>query len=143
MSSARAVCSSLALQLEMTQIELLTSDDATEEKAKRLIRLQAKEAILSAQYEVFRHARVLCEYKCNTKKADWDPAKIDELDTKHMQAVAELYAAAEKCPFALVVTLTKNCLLYTSDAADDLLCVDLGGRRILKKKKKEHRHREY
>src|SRR5450756_850592 len=29
------------------------------------------------------------------------------------------------------------CLLYTSDAADDLLCVDLGGRRIIKKKKKE------
>ncbi|CZT59282.1 multidrug efflux pump VmrA [Clostridioides difficile] len=28
------------------------------------------------------------------------------------------------------------CLLYTSDAADDLLCVDLGGRRITKKKKK-------
>ena len=27
------------------------------------------------------------------------------------------------------------CLLYTSDAADDLLCVDLGGRRISKKKK--------
>eukprot|EP00657_Telonema_sp_P-1_P002651 TRINITY_DN16123_c0_g1_i1.p1 TRINITY_DN16123_c0_g1~~TRINITY_DN16123_c0_g1_i1.p1 ORF type:complete len:142 (-),score=32.37 TRINITY_DN16123_c0_g1_i1:2-427(-) len=26
------------------------------------------------------------------------------------------------------------CLLYTSDAADDLLCVDLGGRRIFKKK---------
>eukprot|EP00657_Telonema_sp_P-1_P003372 TRINITY_DN1816_c0_g1_i1.p1 TRINITY_DN1816_c0_g1~~TRINITY_DN1816_c0_g1_i1.p1 ORF type:complete len:130 (-),score=21.66 TRINITY_DN1816_c0_g1_i1:86-475(-) len=27
-----------------------------------------------------------------------------------------------------------SCLLYTSDAADDLLCVDLGGRRIIKKK---------
>ena len=27
------------------------------------------------------------------------------------------------------------CLLYTSDAADDLFCVDLGGRRIIKKKK--------
>src|SRR5450756_3098513 len=27
------------------------------------------------------------------------------------------------------------CLLYTSDAADDLLCVDLGGRRIIKHKK--------
>ena len=27
------------------------------------------------------------------------------------------------------------CLLYTSDAADDLLCVDLGGRRIIKKTK--------
>ena len=28
-----------------------------------------------------------------------------------------------------------DCLLYTSDAADDLLCVDLGGPRIIKKKK--------
>ena len=28
----------------------------------------------------------------------------------------------------------KTCLLYTSDAADDLLCVDLGGRRIIKTK---------
>ena len=28
--------------------------------------------------------------------------------------------------------LSINCLLYTSDAADDLLCVDLGGRRIIK-----------
>src|SRR5450756_3148087 len=27
----------------------------------------------------------------------------------------------------------KDCLLYTSDAADDLLCVDLGGRRIITK----------
>eukprot|EP01017_Pseudomicrothorax_dubius_P011595 TRINITY_DN1436_c0_g2_i3.p1 TRINITY_DN1436_c0_g2~~TRINITY_DN1436_c0_g2_i3.p1 ORF type:complete len:338 (-),score=10.36 TRINITY_DN1436_c0_g2_i3:19-972(-) len=32
-------------------------------------------------------------------------------------------------------TLYYDCLLYTSDAADDLLCVDLGGRRIIKKKK--------
>ena len=30
---------------------------------------------------------------------------------------------------------SNGCLLYTSDAADDLLCVDLGGRRIIKKKK--------
>ena len=33
-------------------------------------------------------------------------------------------------------TTKGTCLLYTSDAADDLLCVDLGGRRIIKKKKK-------
>ena len=26
-----------------------------------------------------------------------------------------------------------DCLLYTSDAADDVLCVYLGGRRIIKK----------
>ena len=29
----------------------------------------------------------------------------------------------------------QNCLLYTSDAADDTPCVDLGGRRIIKKKR--------
>ena len=33
------------------------------------------------------------------------------------------------------VTGSTGCLLYTSDAADDLLCVDLGCRRIIKKKK--------
>ena len=38
---------------------------------------------------------------------------------------------------------TGGCLLYTSDAADDLLCVDLGGRRVIKKKKqKTHTHQQ-
>ena len=32
-----------------------------------------------------------------------------------------------------------SCLLYTSDAADDLLCVDLGGRRMIKKKTKKQK----
>ena len=42
------------------------------------------------------------------------------------------HAYFEKKEFA------KACLLYTSDAADDLLCVDLGGRRIIKKKNTTH-----
>ena len=33
-----------------------------------------------------------------------------------------------------IYTSKKSCLLYTSDAADDMQCVDLGGRRIIKKK---------
>ena len=33
------------------------------------------------------------------------------------------------------------CLLYTSDAADDLLCVELGSRRIIKKKNRRERIR--
>eukprot|EP00831_Metopus_contortus_P054530 TRINITY_DN45931_c0_g1_i1.p3 TRINITY_DN45931_c0_g1~~TRINITY_DN45931_c0_g1_i1.p3 ORF type:complete len:108 (-),score=6.81 TRINITY_DN45931_c0_g1_i1:32-355(-) len=33
------------------------------------------------------------------------------------------------------VLCVDTCLLYTSDAADDTPCVDLGGRRIIKKKK--------
>ena len=36
-----------------------------------------------------------------------------------------------------------TCLLYTSDAADDLLCVGFGGRRFLKKKKQHHTKKTY
>src|SRR5450756_3017622 len=39
-------------------------------------------------------------------------------------------------------TSPSSCLLYTSDAADDLLCVDLGGRRIIKKKKKKKKKKK-
>eukprot|EP00826_Nyctotherus_ovalis_P041929 TRINITY_DN4273_c0_g3_i1.p2 TRINITY_DN4273_c0_g3~~TRINITY_DN4273_c0_g3_i1.p2 ORF type:complete len:266 (+),score=83.64 TRINITY_DN4273_c0_g3_i1:79-876(+) len=35
-----------------------------------------------------------------------------------------------------ILNKAHGCLLYTSDAADDMQCVDLGGRRIIKKKKK-------
>ena len=34
-----------------------------------------------------------------------------------------------------------SCLLYTSDAADERSSVDLGGRRIIKKKKQTNYHR--
>ena len=40
-------------------------------------------------------------------------------------------------PVAINSSMIQTCLLYTSDAADDLLCVDLGGRRIIKKKKQK------
>ena len=35
-----------------------------------------------------------------------------------------------------------GCLLYTSDAADERSSVDLGGRRIIKKKKRQHHKSE-
>ena len=37
--------------------------------------------------------------------------------------------------------LRTGCLLYTSDAADERSSVDLGGRRIIKKKKSRHAKR--
>ena len=36
----------------------------------------------------------------------------------------------------------KNCLLYTSDAADERSSVDLGGRRIIKKKNRKHKKKK-
>ena len=55
--------------------------------------------------------------------------------------LADLFVLARQRLVAAGVTRVSGggvctCLLYTSDAADDLLCVDLGGRRIIKKKKK-------
>src|SRR5665254_29457 len=45
------------------------------------------------------------------------------------------YWASKKCCWKAPNFIA--CLLYTSDAADDLTRVDLGGRRIIKKKKKK------
>src|SRR5680860_1290161 len=39
-------------------------------------------------------------------------------------------AALSVSPTTIDPLSVLSCLLYTSDAADDLLCVDLGGRRI-------------
>ena len=47
----------------------------------------------------------------------------------------ETKAAAPELPEETAPVQEKDCLLYTSDAADDLLCVDLGGCRNIKKKK--------
>ncbi|GAB5783493.1 hypothetical protein JMUB7515_28150 [Staphylococcus aureus] len=33
----------------------------------------------------------------------------------------------------MLIKVYSSCLLYTYDAADDMQCVDLGGRRIIKK----------
>src|SRR5450756_65265 len=54
-----------------------------------------------------------------------------------MEWIAEGLALCSIGMLVLLMTAVEgaqNALLYTSDAADDLLCVDLGGRRIIKKK---------
>jgi len=69
------------------------------------------------------------------------------IDTKIAYALKlELCTNLSLCQTGLQLTIFKHrqsCLLYTSDAADDLLCVDLGGRRIIKKKKKKHIKKKY
>ena len=45
------------------------------------------------------------------------------------------FESVEPYFIAKVSELSDNCLLYTSDAADERSSVDLGGRRIIKKKK--------
>ena len=64
--------------------------------------------------------------------------KPDRAVLNHSQASARCIRQCDKlkqiklCESDKHVSLSQHCLLYTSDAADDLLCVDLGGRRIIK-----------
>src|SRR5450756_842629 len=60
----------------------------------------------------------------------WKPgiAQDGEIEEdKHVAEITHLMTRAGNWPAGL----RWICLLYTSDAADDLLCVDLGGRRII------------
>ena len=57
---------------------------------------------------------------------------IDELNELALRS-NQVYSIASRCGV---------CLLYTSDAADDLLCVDLGDRRNIKKKKNKKNKRQ-
>src|SRR5680860_1325841 len=68
------------------------------------------------------------------------PERLEEIADAFERATAA--EGASVCYFGAEARLellrrrsSSHCLLYTSDAADDLLCVDLGGRRIIKKKK--------
>ncbi|WP_460379386.1 protein rep, partial [Staphylococcus aureus] len=61
----------------------------------------------------------------------WRKARKDALGLSLMM---QYIKQQEKKEFIFLTLTTPNvCLLYTSDAADDLTRVDLGGRRIIKK----------
>src|SRR5450756_10406 len=62
--------------------------------------------------------------------------RLTEFLPPSLNRVCLTNSGAESVEAAMKLARYHTCLLYTSDAADDLLCVDLGGRRIIKKKKK-------
>ena len=81
-------------------------------------------------YEASRGCPFRCQYCLSSANSSVRFVPIDKV-LQHMQ-----YFLDQKVKQVKFVDRTFNaCLLYTSDAADDLLCVDLGGRRIIKKKK--------
>ena len=68
---------------------------------------------------------------------------IRDSDDGHLAFITQRGDAAEKLApvaecFDVALAVAGICLLYTSDAADERSSVDLGGRRIIKKKKSEN-----
>ena len=81
-----------------------------------------RKASREAEIEMYGHP--ICHKRVHQSKKVYNRRKIK--------------AADKKLPYFFVfkiASLSFSCLLYTSDAADALLCVDLGGRAIHKKKK--------
>ena len=98
------------------------SNQAAAEQVLDLIRQQGGQAIaVQADVSVFADAQRLIQ----TALDQW--GKVDILVNN-----------AGTTRDTLLVRMT--CLLYTSDAADDLLCVDLGGRRLIKQKNEHQPH---
>ena len=58
--------------------------------------------------------------------------------TENAMTQEHIFKAQELCLKAQEQALNITCLLYTSDAADERSSVDLGGRRIIKKKKNKN-----
>src|SRR5665811_2599039 len=66
--------------------------------------------------------------------------RLAEHEMPGLMALRAEYATSRPLAGARIAgSLHMTCLLYTSDAADDLTRVDLGGRRIIIKKKKKTR----
>eukprot|EP01017_Pseudomicrothorax_dubius_P016763 TRINITY_DN1896_c0_g1_i6.p1 TRINITY_DN1896_c0_g1~~TRINITY_DN1896_c0_g1_i6.p1 ORF type:complete len:800 (+),score=283.28 TRINITY_DN1896_c0_g1_i6:30-2429(+) len=127
-------------QLDKQAIE----DQAKAEIARtKLLQLQAEskgvqnqgKAIAEAKAraeaeEITANSKVkMAELKASADKVEYE-TKLETTKKKQNGDIEYQKKIAE-----LEISRSKSCLLYTSDAADDLLCVDLGGRRIIKKKK--------
>ena len=75
-----------------------------------------------------------------TESDEWLEELVDtwtEMYKKSMVTLAilrEVAASGWVSVDEIAAAFGESCLLYTSDAADDLHCVDHGGRRLIKKK---------
>src|SRR5665213_2766850 len=112
----------------------------TKDKCKRLI--DSLDKRLNSLYIILADATLAIEVSQIMKDIFEYQAESFQLVLKYPYASFLYYNNQQKIiddagsvvNLIYMVVLSYGCLLYTSDAADDLLCVDLGGRRIIKKK---------
>eukprot|EP00825_Cyclidium_porcatum_P036509 TRINITY_DN3876_c0_g1_i1.p2 TRINITY_DN3876_c0_g1~~TRINITY_DN3876_c0_g1_i1.p2 ORF type:complete len:141 (+),score=25.28 TRINITY_DN3876_c0_g1_i1:68-490(+) len=76
------------------------------------------------------------ENSAEKQRNKWPVSKSQQIQTNPEQSEEDRESEEENQILTFNQTkLFIDCLLYTSDAADDMQCVDLGGCRIIKKKK--------
>ena len=76
----------------------------------------------------------------NSNPLEWWPTMVGP--GKFLDSGREYIVCANVQGSCYGSTQPHACLLYTSDAADDLLCVDLGGRRLIKKKQQQQQQQQ-
>ena len=71
-----------------------------------------------------------------TRSIVWNHESLADLLRQRLVVFSDAKVSdfEELCEPDCAAVLHSNCLLYTSDAADERSSVDLGGRRIIKKK---------
>ena len=92
-----------------------------------------KQDIDNQRLEILTYAN-----KHNMKIDEFIEVEISSRKDLLKRRITELLGKVNEGDTVIVAELSRigrSCLLYTSDAADDLLRVDFGGRRIIKKKK--------
>eukprot|EP00831_Metopus_contortus_P026587 TRINITY_DN2258_c0_g1_i3.p2 TRINITY_DN2258_c0_g1~~TRINITY_DN2258_c0_g1_i3.p2 ORF type:complete len:109 (+),score=53.83 TRINITY_DN2258_c0_g1_i3:152-478(+) len=102
--------------------------------------LVGSEMCIRDRYQRRVHGTMEQVYKIEEmmQKEMFDGALPPTTDEAAFQLRRRLMEEQEVKEWAIREEEIKSCLLYTSDAADDTPCVDLGGRRIIKKKKKKN-----
>src|SRR5664280_3754533 len=88
------------------------------------------------EYVTKEEVRRVCK---KLKLRDWTKIKAPKISLKEAKIVLKQIDSAG---LKIDPEQFRSCLLYTSDAADEEDSVDLGGRRIIKKKKKRSEDKE-
>eukprot|EP00825_Cyclidium_porcatum_P000403 TRINITY_DN10096_c0_g1_i2.p1 TRINITY_DN10096_c0_g1~~TRINITY_DN10096_c0_g1_i2.p1 ORF type:complete len:204 (-),score=62.94 TRINITY_DN10096_c0_g1_i2:39-650(-) len=105
--------------------------DADKEEEKEIGEKQEDNQNLQFQFqEQQQQNQLLAQQKCNQQSVAQSVSNQIDLNQLNSENINQNQ------------NLKNICLLYTSDAADDMQCVDLGGRRIIKKKKKKKTHKQ-
>eukprot|EP00825_Cyclidium_porcatum_P007839 TRINITY_DN13934_c0_g1_i1.p1 TRINITY_DN13934_c0_g1~~TRINITY_DN13934_c0_g1_i1.p1 ORF type:complete len:198 (-),score=30.69 TRINITY_DN13934_c0_g1_i1:3-596(-) len=136
--------SSASTQIYIELLGLNVTQKLIESKGGKLsISLSSENAVFNFPYSLVKAANMTDEKSFIAQPDDISKEKMASqapilLENANVLLVEDNLINQKIVVLSLkkMVKTIDTCLLYTSDAADDMQCVDLGGRRIIKKKKK-------